>query len=163
MTEQEAIKLMLNEIECINTADRNECNRDCASCSLVKGIDELLEAYSTAIKALEEIHRQKTKVGMFVTLEERAMISERFARLEEYQSIGTVEEFTYSKRMLHMVELASEHIEKEKQEIRAKAIDEFVSRLEKHTQENWIDHQEYGITWSDIERIAEQIKAGGSR
>ena len=44
------------------------------------------------------------------------------------------------------------------EEIRAKAIDEFVSRLEKHTQENWIDHQEYGITWSDIEQIAKQMK-----
>lgn len=37
-------------------------------------------------------------------------------------------------------------------------IDEFVSRLEKHEQENWVDHQEYGITWSDIELIAEQMK-----
>ena len=46
------------------------------------------------------------------------------------------------------------------QEIRNKAIDEFVSRLEKHEQENWIDHHEYGITWSDIEMIAEQMKGG---
>ena len=45
-------------------------------------------------------------------------------------------------------------------EIRNKTIDEFISRLEKHTQENWIDHQEYGITWSDIEMIAEQMKGG---
>lgn len=45
-------------------------------------------------------------------------------------------------------------------EIRAKAIDEFVGRLEKHTQENWIDHQEYGITWGDIEHVAEQMKGG---
>lgn len=44
------------------------------------------------------------------------------------------------------------------EEIRAKAIDEFVDKLEKHEQENWIDHQEYGITWSDIEKIAEQMK-----
>ena len=45
-------------------------------------------------------------------------------------------------------------------EIREKAIDEFIIRLEMHTQENWIDHQEYGITWSDIEMIAEQLKGG---
>ena len=44
------------------------------------------------------------------------------------------------------------------EEIRAKAIDEFVSRLEKHEQENWVDHHEYGITWSDIKQIAEQMK-----
>ena len=41
-----------------------------------------------------------------------------------------------------------------------KGIDEFISRLEKHTQENWIDHQEYGITWSDIEQIVDQLKEG---
>lgn len=46
------------------------------------------------------------------------------------------------------------------QEIRNKAIDEFIERLNKHEQENWIDHHEYGITWSDIERIAEQMKGG---
>ena len=47
---------------------------------------------------------------------------------------------------------------KENQEIRNKTIDEFVERLEKHEQENWIDHQEYGITWADIERIAEEMR-----
>ena len=44
--------------------------------------------------------------------------------------------------------------------IRNKTIDEFIIRLEKHTQENWIDHQEYGITWADIEQVAEQMKGG---
>ena len=43
-------------------------------------------------------------------------------------------------------------------ELRSKVVDEFVSRLEKHEQENWVDHQEYGITWSDIELVAEQMK-----
>ena len=47
---------------------------------------------------------------------------------------------------------------KENQEIRDAVIDEFISRLEKHEQENWIDHQEYGITWSDIERIADEMR-----
>lgn len=45
-----------------------------------------------------------------------------------------------------------------KKEIRIKTIDEFVNRLEKHTQDNWVDHLEYGITWSDIELIAKQMK-----
>lgn len=44
--------------------------------------------------------------------------------------------------------------------VRNKAIDKFISRLEKHTQENWIDHQEYGITWADIEQIAKELKGG---
>lgn len=39
-----------------------------------------------------------------------------------------------------------------------KAIDEFVDRLDKHMQENWVSNLEYGITWDDIELIAEQIK-----
>lgn len=51
-----------------------------------------------------------------------------------------------------------EELEKENKEIRSKTIDEFVERLEKHEQENWIDHQEYGITWSDIERIADEMR-----
>lgn len=42
-----------------------------------------------------------------------------------------------------------------------KAIDDFVDRLEKYEQENWVSHLEYGINWSDIEHIAEQLKAGG--
>lgn len=42
-----------------------------------------------------------------------------------------------------------------------KAIDDFVDRLEKYEQENWVSHLEYGINWSDIEYIAEQLKAGG--
>lgn len=44
--------------------------------------------------------------------------------------------------------------------VRNIAIDDFISRLEKHTQENWIDHQEYGITWADIEQIAEEMRGG---
>lgn len=39
-----------------------------------------------------------------------------------------------------------------------KAIDEFVDRLDKHMQENWVSNLEYGITWDDIELIVEQIK-----
>ena len=43
-----------------------------------------------------------------------------------------------------------------------KAIDDFVKKLEEHQQENWIDNLEYGITFSDIEQVAEQLKAGGT-
>lgn len=44
--------------------------------------------------------------------------------------------------------------------IRNKAIDDFVKKLEEHQQENWIDNLEYGITFSDIEQVAEQLKEG---
>lgn len=63
----------------------------------------------------------------------------------------------------HCIHNAEEHFEPKtcyvkKQEIRNMVIDDFISRLEKHTQENWIDHQEYGITWSDIEQIVEEMR-----
>ena len=47
-------------------------------------------------------------------------------------------------------------------EERNKAIDEFVDRLEKYEQENWVNHLEYGINWSDIEHIVQEMKAGGT-
>lgn len=43
-----------------------------------------------------------------------------------------------------------------------KAIDDFVKKLEEHQQENWVDNLEYGITWNDIEQIAEQLKEGSA-
>lgn len=52
--------------------------------------------------------------------------------------------------------------EKQVEEIRAEAIDEFVNALEKHQQENWIDNLEYGITFADIEEVAEQLKEQGN-
>jgi hypothetical protein len=36
-------------------------------------------------------------------------------------------------------------------------IKEFVSRLYQHERDNWIDFQEYGITWSDIEQISKEM------
>ena len=43
-------------------------------------------------------------------------------------------------------------------EIRAKAISDFLKALEELTRKNWIDHLEYGITWADLELVAEQLK-----
>ena len=62
MTENEAKSLMLIEKECIN----RDCNRDCAKCDIVQEVDNLNNAYDTAIKALEEV--------------------------QQYRQIGTVEE-----------------------------------------------------------------------
>ena len=69
---------------------------------------------------------------------------------------GTIEKANrVANHILDILDIANENKE---QEIRNKAIDEFVERLKKHEQENWIDHQEYGITWEDIEQIAEELK-----
>lgn len=58
MTENEAKSFMLIEKECIN----RDCNRDCAKCDIVQEIDNLNNAYDTAIKALEEV-QQYRKIG----------------------------------------------------------------------------------------------------
>ena len=39
-----------------------------------------------------------------------------------------------------------------------KAIDDFIKKLEEHEHNNWVDHLEYGITWDDIEQIANKLK-----
>lgn len=43
----------------------------------------------------------------------------------------------------------------------AEAVDDFVNAVDKKQQEDWISNLEYGITFSDIEQIAEQLKVGG--
>lgn len=48
--------------------------------------------------------------------------------------------------------------EKQVAEIRADAIEEFVKALEEHQQKNWVDNLEYGITFADIEEVAEELK-----
>ena len=56
MTENEAKSFMLIEKECIN----RDCNRDCAKCDIVQEVDNLNNAYDTAIKALEEVQQYRT-------------------------------------------------------------------------------------------------------
>jgi len=51
MTENEAVKYMKIERECIN---RN-CDRNCAECDIVQEVDDLNSAYDVAIKALKDI------------------------------------------------------------------------------------------------------------
>lgn len=43
-------------------------------------------------------------------------------------------------------------------EIKKKTIEDFLEKLSDHETKNWIDHMEYGITWSDLELIAKQMK-----
>lgn len=63
MTENEAVKYMQIEKECIN----RDCDRNCAKCDIVQEVDDLNSAYDAAIKALEEV--------------------------QQYQAIGTHEEY----------------------------------------------------------------------
>lgn len=52
MTKQRAIELLEIERECVKRADN--CDRNCASCSLVQETDEILEMYSYVISHLKQ-------------------------------------------------------------------------------------------------------------
>ena len=80
--------------------------------------------------------------------------------LEQYRAIGTVERFKYLSKSEHNYEnchnlTCRTRCEKDGY---VKGIDDFVETLNRHEQENWIDHMEYGITWSDIELVAKKLK-----
>lgn len=53
MTENEAVKYMRIEKECI----KRDCDRNCAKCDIVQEVDDLNSAYDAAIKALEEVQQ----------------------------------------------------------------------------------------------------------
>lgn len=55
MTENEAVKYMRIEKECIN----RDCDRNCAKCDIVQEVDDLNSAYDAAIKALEEVQQYR--------------------------------------------------------------------------------------------------------
>ena len=81
MTENEAKSLMLIEKECIN----RDCNRDCAKCDIVQEVDNLNNAYDTAIKALEEV-QQYRQIG---TVEEcRKAVEKQTAKKPDYEGDG---------------------------------------------------------------------------
>lgn len=50
-----------------------------------------------------------------------------------------------------------EWLKEHDREVRNKVIDDFIEELEEHEQLNWIDNQEYGITWDDINTVAEKV------
>ena len=41
---------------------------------------------------------------------------------------------------------------------RVDAINEFVKRIEERQQQNWIENLEYGITFADIEAVANEMR-----
>lgn len=50
MSKQEAINIIKTEIKCVNN---DTCDRDCGKCELVMLKEDVLDAYKTAIRALE--------------------------------------------------------------------------------------------------------------
>ena len=71
---------------------------------------------------------------------------------KHYAGTGKGYDFTIAMQMVQNQPTVTEA------EIRAKAISDFLKALEELTKKNWIDHLEYGITWADLESVAEQLK-----
>ena len=53
ISREDTIDILLNEMECVQRASDEECNRDCAKCDLLRDTDKILQAYRIAIRALE--------------------------------------------------------------------------------------------------------------
>lgn len=86
MTENEAVKYMQIEKECIN----RDCDRNCAKCDIVQEVDDLNSAYDAAIKALEEV-QQYQSIG---THEECKVAMQLYSEmLKRKFTIETVEEY----------------------------------------------------------------------
>ncbi len=172
MTENEIKKATIEDaIYCAKAMACLEVCEDCRFYGLCHTWCD--DVYGIMIEALEEVkaYRAIGTVEDLKTMKENgaftgvelAQILAMQMELKKYQSIGTIEEFKAIKSDGGFTDdLLNMGYTKGIKDGYAKAIDEFVSRLEKHEQENWIDHHEYGITWSDIEMIAEQLKGGAN-
>lgn len=58
MTTEEAIKMLKTEKACVERQERKQsCNRYCESCDLCMPIEDVIEGYNMAIKALEQKSR----------------------------------------------------------------------------------------------------------
>lgn len=62
MTATRAIEVIENEIACVRRAS-NGCSRQCATCDLLMGTDEILLAYAEAINSIEAWNRQEVRWG----------------------------------------------------------------------------------------------------
>ena len=142
-------------------------------------MDEMYAAAQVAIQALEEI-QQCRAIGTVEELKsmkengaftgvELAQLAAMQMRLKEYSAIGTIEEFKALKvenEELHCeIQAFNATMELLENEIRAKAIDEFMEKVKPI-----IDEKIKGWTNSDdlrrwcaraVDEITEQMKAGG--
>ena len=94
MNSKHAIRVILTERECVNRADKNMCNRDCANCDLVMKSETIKEAYTMAIEALtvfDAIHAQKVarhsfNGEMYISIKDIKSI-ERQAKESVYEDV----------------------------------------------------------------------------
>lgn len=62
ISREDVVDILLNEMECVQRASDDECDRDCIKCNLLRDTDKILQAYRMAIKALE--HPEKNVVAI---------------------------------------------------------------------------------------------------
>lgn len=60
ISREDVVDILLNEMECVQRASDDECDRDCIKCDLLRDTDKILQAYRMAIKDLE--HPEKNVV-----------------------------------------------------------------------------------------------------
>lgn len=114
MTENEVIKVIETEKQCVLRNNENGCDRDCICCDLVMAENDIICGYDTAIKALEEIQQYRAigtvkeiepyvrlgeKLNLCDLVRENARLVKKIQHLEvyekqlkEYEKIATVEE-----------------------------------------------------------------------
>lgn len=101
------------------------------------------------------------------TSEALATICEALQEYPKFRAIGTIEEFKALKvenEELHCeIQAINATMDLLENEIRAKAIDEFVHKVKEHQYvlSDVINSKDYGMFTIGIEQIAEQLKAGG--
>ena len=111
----------------------------------------------TTEQAITALEANRPKKGYAILNKATDMAIQALEEIQQYREIGTIEEFKHYKHIAHMAELAIDSVEKEKAEIRNKAIDEFVTKA----------HRKLGGSIKDlycvdvIDEIAEQMKKGG--
>ena len=59
MTTEQILKVLENELRCVQRASTNQCDRGCEKCDLVMDDAVIVKAYGSAIKAVETVHRIK--------------------------------------------------------------------------------------------------------
>lgn len=62
MSDDKVVKTLQNEMACVIRADQKRCDRDCAKCDLVMPVEQIVEAYATAINAVEVIKEIKKTI-----------------------------------------------------------------------------------------------------
>lgn len=97
---------------------------------------------------------------------EHYQVANYLEELKQYRAIGTVEEFKHYKHTVHMAELAIDSIQKEKAEIRNKAIDEFAEKVSLEISESIIcgmifdnrDNSSYDTSDKIVDYVIDTVK-----